>query len=386
MPPWVCRLLAPCCCIACGAGVVALIIALSEPAKASGCRGFKQCPSYPLPYAWGTWPKSYSYEGRFPEHFAWGVGTAAYQVEGAYREGKRGASIWDTFCGADTVGMPGANCSYCCQTAPCPINKGVKSQGDTGNVATDSYHMYKTDLALMKAMGLKNYRFSISWPRLFPTGAGEVNEEAVQWYNHFIDELLNAGITPFVTLYHWDLPQALLSPPQRSAWWARDASGRPVQEIHKEWAHYVDSCFRLFGDRVKHWVTFNEAWTATKLASGSGKAPSIEPFMDPKKDPYIAGHNILLAHGSAVRIYREKYQARQGGWIGITNNNDWREPKSDTEDDIAAAERAVLFTLGWFSEPIFGTGDYPVEMRAVLGDILPNFTAEEKQMLKGPWP
>ena len=122
-------------------------------------------------------------------------------------------------------------------------------------------------------------------------------------------------------------------------------------------------------------MTFNEAWTATKLASGSGKAPGIKPFMDPTLDPYIAGHNILNAHAAAVDIYRRKYKPSQGGIIGITNNQDWREPKTDGAQDIAAAERAILFQLGWFSEPIFGQhGDYPPEMRSVFGDRLPEFT------------
>lgn len=365
-----------------GQGLQSTSVSMKEP-----CLGFEKCPTYPQPYLWGTWPETYSYKGNFPAGFAWGVGTASYQIEGAYNAGGRGASIWDTFSGANTVRppMPGANCSYCCKTAPCPINPGVKSKGDTGNVATDSYNMIQTDLALMKAMGLKNYRFSIAWPRMFPMGesSGDPNSEAVKWYSDFLDELLAANITPFVTLYHWDLPQALFSPPERSAWWARDADGKPVAEILPNWQHYVDTCFRLFGDRVKFWITFNEAWSATKLASGSGKAPSIKPFMDPLKDPYIAGHNILNAHAAAVDIYRRKYQHKQKGMVGITNNLDWREPKTDTEEDIAAAERAVLFQLGWFSEPIFGHGDYPIEMRAILGEVLPSFTDEEKRLLKG---
>ena len=261
-------------------------------------------------------------------------------------------------------------------------------KGATGNVATNSYHMFRTDIALMKSMGLKHYRFSISWPRIFPTGSatGEPNPEAVKWYDTFIDELLAAGMEPYVTLYHWDLPQALLSPPELGAWWARDKDGKPVGQILPNWKHYVDTCFRLFGDRVKVWVTFNEAWSCTKLASGSGKAPGIPPFMNPAVDPYIAGHNILNAHAAAVDIYRRKYQTSQKGRIGITNNQDWREPKTDSVEDVAAAERAVLFQLGWFSEPIFGAGDYPQEMKdifAALGTALPEFSEAEKALLKG---
>ena len=382
-----------CLCIVCGV-VIGILLTMkgrgpnsthSSPESLTDCLGFEKCPAYPEPYSWGEWPKTYIYKGSFPAGFVWGVGTASYQIEGAYNEGGRGASIWDTFSGANTVNMQGGNCSYCCQNPPCPINPAVKSKGDTGNVATDSYHMIQTDLALMKAMGLKNYRFSIAWPRMFPLGEsmGDPNPEAVKWYSDFINALLAANITPFVTLYHWDLPQALFSPPERSAWWARDAEGRPVGEILPNWKHYVDTCFRLFGDRVKFWITFNEAWSATKLASGSGKAPGVKPFLDPMKDPYIAGHNMLNAHAAAVDIYRRKYQYKQQGLIGITNNFDWREPKTDSQADIAAAERAVLFQLGWFSEPIFCIFYYSPEMRAVVGDILPKFTEDEQRLLKG---
>ncbi|CAE7741059.1 BGL1B, partial [Symbiodinium pilosum] len=369
--------------------IIALIVILALRHRSNSgekCRGFQKCPSYPMPFEFGAWPQTYNYRGRFPEGFAWGLGTASYQIEGAYNEDGRGASIWDTFTGANTVGMPGANCSYCCKSAPCTPNQHMVDKGATGNVATNSYHMFRTDIALMKSMGLKHYRFSIAWPRIFPTGAdsGEPNPKGVKWYNTFIDSLLAAGIQPYVTLYHWDLPQALLSPPERNAWWARDEDGKPVGVILPNWKHYVDTCFRLFGDRVKVWVTFNEAWTATKLASGSGKAPGIKPFMDPTLDPYIAGHNILNAHAAAVDIYRRKYKPSQGGIIGITNNQDWREPKTDGAQDIAAAERAILFQLGWFSEPIFGQhGDYPPEMRSVFGDRLPEFTDAQKQLLKG---
>ncbi|CAJ1385511.1 unnamed protein product [Effrenium voratum] len=350
----------------------------------SSCSGPSRC-EYPMPYPWGTWPVTYKYEGSFPDGFVWGVGTAAYQVEGGYKDGGRGASVWDTFTGANTVGMPGGNCSYCCKAPPCSINPGVQDKGSTGNVATDSYHMFPTDIALMKAMGLKHYRFSISWPRMFPHGeaTGDPDKRGVEWYSNFIDALLKAKITPYVTLYHWDLPQALLSPPEKGGWWARDAEGKPVNEVLPNWLHYVDTCFRLFGDRVKFWVTFNEAWTFTKLASGAGKAPGIQPYMNPMLDPYIAGHNVLRAHAAAVDLYRRKYQAQQKGQIGITNNFDWREPKTNTEADIAAAERAIVFNLGWYSEPIFGDGDYPAEMRAAFKDTLPSFTEEEKRMLKG---
>jgi len=358
----------------------------SHGGSSNDCRGFVRCPAYPAPYLFGRWPESYDYVGTFPEGFVWGLGTASYQIEGAYKEDGRGASIWDTFTGADTLGMPGGNCSYCCTATPCPINKAMKDVGATGNVAADSYHLHATDVALMKAMGLKHYRFSIAWPRMFPTGAasGDPNPEAVAWYSNFINELLAAGITPYVTLYHWDLPQALLSPPEWQGWWSRDAQGQPNGQIIPNFNHYADTCFRLFGDRVKAWITFNEPFTFLFLASGYGKAPSIETYSNMSIDPWIGGHNVLNAHAAAVDIYRKKYQSSQQGKIGITNNYDWKEPKTTAPEDIAAAERSHLFNLGWFCEPIFGgNGDYPPEMRQLYGSRLPQFTAEQKALLKG---
>jgi len=351
--------------------------------------GFDVCPEYPRPYAFNEWPTSYRVEGSFPAGFAWGLGTAAYQIEGGYRDGGRGASIWDTFTGANTVGMPGGDCSYCCKVAPCPVSEHMIAKGATGNVACDHYHTWRSDIALMKSMGLKHYRFSISWPRMVPTGkvrdGAGVNQEAVKFYNALIDELLAAGITPYVTLYHWDLPQALLSPPEVQGWWSSDPdTGEPNGQILQDWLNYADACFAAFGDRVKVWMTFNEAWTFTWLGSGWGKAPSITPFNDMNYHPWIAAHNVLNAHAEAVALYRRKYQAKQGGKIGITNNCDWREPASQSPYDVAAAERAVLWSLAWFTDPIFGKhGDYPKEMRRLLGAKLPAFTKEQKRLLNG---
>lgn len=354
------------------------------------CPGFDVCPSYPMPYAHGQWPTEPTRMGRFPSGFIWGLGTASYQIEGAYREDGRGASIWDTFVGADTVGMPGANCSYCCKEAPCTANSAMAVKGATGNVACDHWHTWKDDIALMKSMGLRHYRFSIAWPRVIPDGhynSGRgVNWKAINWYGEFIDALLDAGIAPYITLYHWDLPQGLLDPASgKGGWYSVDrATGKPDGWILPEWKSYVDLCFRNFGNRVKTWITFNEAWTFTFLASGYGKAPSLPEYGDMSTWPWVAGHNVLLAHAAAVEIYRSKYQTLQKGRIGITNNCDWREPRSTHPEDVAAAERAVLFSLGWFTDPIFGeTGDYPEPMKRLYGDALPKFTEEQKTLLKG---
>lgn len=183
--------------------LVTVALAVSV-AAAETCLGFDECPDFPLPYD-GSYPSSYDYTGSFPEGFLWGLGTASYQIEGAYNEDGRGASIWDTFTGADTTGMVGSICSE----TPCPINDAQFDQGATGNVACDHYHKFEQDVALMASLGLQNYRFSIAWPRIVPTGkvADGVNEAGLAFYDKLIDALLAAGITPYVTLYHWDLPQ-----------------------------------------------------------------------------------------------------------------------------------------------------------------------------------
>jgi len=181
----------------------------TSSATTSPCIGFEPietCPSVlGAPYADRVYPTTYDHSGTFPSGFIWGLGTAAYQIEGGYNEDGRGASIWDTFTGANTVGMPGSVCA----AAPCPINSAMGNKGATGNVACDHYHVWDQDVALMKELGLKHYRFSISWPRVVPTGqiADGVNELGLSFYDDLINALVAADITPYVTLYHWDLPQ-----------------------------------------------------------------------------------------------------------------------------------------------------------------------------------
>jgi len=314
-------------------------------------------PTIGLPYR-GVYPRSYSYDTAmaFPEGFAWGLGTAAYQVEGGWKEGGRGPSIWDTYSGAD-----GSN-----------PNTLMEAAGDTGAVACDHYHQWRQDVALMADLGLRHYRFSISWSRILPNGtlSGGVNEEGVAFYSALIDALLVHNITPFVTLYHWDLPQALQT---------ASLPGWLDRALVPLFVDFADLCFSRFADRVKHWTTFNEPWTFVVLGYGSGsKAPGY-PYTDIARGPYLAGHHVLLAHARAVGAFRT---ARHSGQIGITNNLDWREPLSSAAADIAAAERALLWWLGWFADPIW-RGDYPPEMRAKLGSRLPLFNAEERAALLG---
>lgn len=283
----------------------------------------------------------------FPEEFVWGVATSSYQIEGAWQEGGKGPSIWDAFCQ-----IPGK-----------------VANGDTGNVACDHYNKFEEDILLMKEMSVQAYRFSISWPRIMPTGRGEINPEGINYYNRIIDSLLANGIEPWITLFHWDLPLAL----------QLEEDGWMGDKIPDLFADYAAVCYQHFGDRVKNWITINEPWVIAILGHGQ---QIFAPGRASNKEPYRVGHNLLLAHGEAVRVYREKFQAVQGGRIGITNNCDWREPASDKSEDQEAAQRALEFLLAWFTDPIY-FGEYPVCMRNRLGQRLPEFTKAQKEMLMG---
>lgn len=283
----------------------------------------------------------------FPSDFIWGGATSAYQIEGAFNEDGKGPSIWDVFSS-----IPGK----------------VKNN-ENGNIACDHYHRYKEDVAMMKKIGLKAYRFSIAWSRILPQGRGEINLKGIEFYNNLIDELIANDIQPWVTLYHWDLPAAL----------EFEMDGWLGEEISQLFAVYADICYRYFGDRVKNWITINEAWVVAILGYGHG---IFAPGKKSNDLPYLAAHHLIKAHAKAVQVYRTKYQSSQKGKIGITNNCDWREPLSKTQPDREAAQRALEFFLGWFADPIW-KGDYPQVMKERLGKRLPTFTEEEKDMIKG---
>lgn len=280
----------------------------------------------------------------FPNEFTWGTATSAYQIEGAHNVDGRGPSIWDAF-----VRIPGKTAS-------------------TADIACDHYHRFKEDVALMKEMGVSAYRFSISWSRILPTGRGEVNPEGIKFYSDLIDELIDAGITPWITLYHWDLPLAL----------HMEMDGWLNPEIQEIFADYAAVCFEHFGDRVKNWITMNESWVVAILGYGQG---AFAPGRISNVEPYFVGHQLILSHARAVDRYRKEY-AHQGGQIGWSNNCDWREPLTNEPGDKAAAERALEFFLSWFCDPVY-FGDYPAVMRERLGDRLPQFTREEKALVQG---
>ncbi|KAL9646987.1 hypothetical protein ABK040_013843 [Willaertia magna] len=295
----------------------------------------------------------------FPKNFKFGTATAAYQIEGAWNEDGKGPNIWDWFSH-----IPGKI-----------------ANNDNGDVADDHYHQVKSDIEIMKKLGLKNYRMSISWSRIIPTGLIKdgINQKGIDHYNNEINQLVDNGINVYITLYHWDLPLGIH---QRYNGWLNASAIVPA------FTEYADLCFGLFGDRVKEWITFNEPWVTAWLGYGTGgNSPGRCTGCNinggnSSTEPYIVAHNQLLAHAQTVKLFREKYQKKQNGKIGITLNSNFNEPISNDQKDIEAAERQQQFDLGWFADPVV-FGDYPQVMKDLVGDRLPKFTPEEKNLLKG---
>ncbi|GMI72746.1 beta glucosidase 46 [Hibiscus trionum] len=294
----------------------------------------------------------------FPPNFLFGTASAAYQYEGGYLSDGKGLNNWDVYT----------------------HKAGNVIDGSNGDIALDHYHRYLEDIDLMASLGLSSYRFSISWARILPKGRfGIVNLAGIGFYNKLIDALLLKGIQPFVTLTHIDLPQEI---EDRYGSWLSP-------ESQLDFAYFADICFKSFGDRVKYWVTFNEPNFQVKFGYRIGTFPPSRcsfPFGnctdgDSEKEPFIAAHNIILSHSAAVNIYRSKYQATQGGSIGIVVNGAWFEPISNSIADKLAAQRAQSFTINWFLDPVV-FGRYPPEMQSILGSILPEFSRTDKEMLR----
>ncbi|GFZ18207.1 beta glucosidase 15 [Actinidia rufa] len=298
----------------------------------------------------------------FPAGFIFGAASAAYQVEGGANEGGKGPSIWDTY----THKYPGKIADH-----------------SNGDVALDAYHRYKEDVGIIRDMGLDAYRFSISWPRILPRGnlSGGVNQEGIRYYNNLINELVANDIEPFVTLFHWDLPQALED----------EYGGFLSPQVVVDFRDYADLCFREFGDRVKYWITLNEPWS---FSSGGYDFGLLAPGRcsswlqrnctggDSGIEPYLVAHNQLLAHAAVSRLYKQNYQASQKGKIGITLETRWMVPLSNATQDQNAVLRALDFRFGWFMDPLT-TGDYPRTMRSLVTSRLPKFTREQSRMVNG---
>ena len=263
----------------------------------------------------------------FPEDFIWGSATSSFQIEGATDEDGRGESIWDRFC----------------------EKPGAISDKTNGKVACDHYHRYKDDVALMSELKLSAYRFSIAWPRIFPNGGGGVNSKGLDFYDRLVDELLSANITPFATLYHWDLPQALEA---KNGWVNRDTAHYFVD--------YTHAVVEKLGDRVASWATLNEPFVSASLGYRTG---DHAPGRTSLNDSFAAAHHLLLAHGMAMPVIREHAPNSQAG---IVLNFTPSFPYSDSEEDIKANETTDAFENRWYVEPIAGKG-YPQRGVELLG-------------------
>ncbi|CAL8150834.1 unnamed protein product [Prunus armeniaca] len=298
----------------------------------------------------------------FPPGFIFGSGSGSYQYEGAANEGGRGPSIWDSYTHKHPERI---------------------IDGSNGDVTLDQYHKYKEDVEIMKDIGLDAYRFSISWPRLLPSGKlnDGVNEVGIRYYNNLINELLRNGIKPFVTLFHWDLPQALED----------EYGGLLSDQIVNHFRDYAELCYKEFGDRVKYWTTLNEPYTYSINGYvlgcyAPGRCSNWQKLNctggNSAIEPYLVTHHLLLAHAAAANLYKNKFQAYQKGEIGITLVTPWFVPLSEANEDKKAALRALEFTLGWFMEPLT-SGDYPNNMRSLVGTRLPKFTTAQSKALIG---
>ncbi|KAL3503981.1 hypothetical protein ACH5RR_033822 [Cinchona calisaya] len=300
----------------------------------------------------------------FPKGFVFGAASSSYQVEGAWNIDGKGLSNWDVY------------------THKYPERIADHSNGD---VATDSYHRYKEDIKLLKKMNTDSYRFSISWSRILPYGkiSKGINEKGIQYYNDLINELEANGLTASVTLFHWEIPHALENE------YGGFLSPNVVQDYHD----YANLCFERFGDRVKHWITFNEPWSYSTSGYDSGTfAPGrCSAWLQNNctggnsgTEPYIVSHNQLLAHADVVNLYRTKYQAQQKGIIGITLVSTWMVPLSNSPRDQRASIRALDFMFGWFMNPLV-YGKYPPSMRILAGKRLPRFTSQQSKQLIGSY-
>lgn len=264
----------------------------------------------------------------FPPDFVWGAATAAYQIEGAWQDAGKGESIWDRF-----------------SHTPGKVNN-----GDTGDVACDHYHRYPEDIALMQTLGLQAYRFSVSWPRLLPAGRGALNLAGLEFYDRLVDALLAAGIQPFVTLYHWDLPQAL-----------QDLGGWDNRDVAYWFADYADLVSRRLGDRVQHWITHNEPWVVAFLGNLYGEhAPGYQDLALALR----VSHHLLLSHGLAVQPLRSN--SSPTSQVGVTLNFAPAYPASDKMEDLEAVQRWDGFAHRWFLDPLY-RGSYPEDMLERFG-------------------
>ncbi|XP_041969210.1 myrosinase 1-like [Aricia agestis] len=296
---------------------------------------------------------------KFPEHLLFGTATASYQIEGAWNEDGKSENIWDRIA----------------HQVPCPIKN-----CDTGDDANQSYRLYKRDVEMARELGLDFYRFSLSWSRILPTSFPDViNQAGVDYYNNLIDELRKYNIEPMVTIYHWDLPQKL-----------QDLGGWSNPHIVDWFSDYSRIVFKLFGDRVKYWITMNEPREVCVQGYSDG---SLAPLLNiTGYAEYLCTKNLLVAHAKTYHIYNDEFRSTQGGTIGITLSAKWYEPEND--DHMEASEDHYQFEVGQYAYPIFSkTGDFPPSMKKRIAENsekqgffrsrLPEFTADEIELVRG---
>jgi beta-glucosidase len=279
----------------------------------------------------------------FPPGFLWGAATSAYQIEGSPLADGAGPSNWHRFS----------------------HTPGLTHRGETGDVACDHYRRWREDVDLMRGLGLRAYRFSLSWSRILPAGRGAVNPAGLAFYDRLIDAVLEAGIQPLVTLYHWDLPAAL---DDRGGWLNPDIAG---------WfADYANEAFRAYGDRVRSWVTLNEPWVVADAGYLHGvHAPGHRSLYEPP----IAAHNLLRAHGAAVQAYR----AARKDAIGIVVNLEPKDPATQSLEDKAAVARADAYMNRQYLDPLL-LGEYPEELATMFGPAWPEHDEAEMRQIRQP--
>ena len=278
---------------------------------------------------------------RFPPGFHWGAATSAYQIEGSPLADGAGPSIWERF--AHTPGM--------------------MANGDTGDVACDHYHRYKDDVQLMRALGLQGYRFSIAWARVLPEGTGRINQKGLDFYSRLVDELLENGIEPNATLFHWDLPAAL---DDRGGWLNRD--------IAHWFAEYASVMYKALDGRVKRWTTLNEPWVVT---DGGYLHGALAPGHRSKYEAPIATHNLMRASGAGIQAYRAEGKHE----IGVVFNIEPKYPASDSPEDIAATRRAHAYMNEQFADPAL-LGSYPPELKEIFGPAWPDFPEDDFKLTR----
>ncbi|CAH0558860.1 unnamed protein product [Brassicogethes aeneus] len=297
---------------------------------------------------------------RVPPNFKFGIATSAYQVEGGWNASGKGENVWDRLM----------------HTRPDLI-----FDHTNGDVACDSYHKWREDVEILKTLGVDYYRFSISWSRVLPTGFGnKINPDGIRYYSDLIDELLKNGIEPFVTIFHWDLPQPL-----------QDLGGWTNPQIALYFEDFARVVFEHFGDRVKKWITINEP---SSICYGTYGRGLYLPFEYPGIGDYLCGKTLLLAHARAYHLYDNEFREKQHGKIGITIDSTWAEPKTNNKKDVMAAEREMQMGTGWWMHPIFSKeGDYPEILKFRVAEIsktenfpesrLPPLDQEEIKFIRG---